>query len=60
MELFLSTHLSWEDEQVGYAHDFLEKKFSKATFDVLSQDIFFGHSNLDYLSLGTDNQRKKL
>ncbi|RWA06077.1 hypothetical protein EKO27_g9028 [Xylaria grammica] len=60
LELFLSRHSPWLNEQLGCVHDYLEKRFSKATLDVVSHDIEFGMLSVDYVSNGPLNHFKQL
>ncbi|KAI1632894.1 hypothetical protein F4809DRAFT_56899 [Biscogniauxia mediterranea] len=57
---YLSKHSPWENEQLGCIHDYLEKRISQASVDVLSHDIEFGELSIDYLTLGNDNYFKQL
>ncbi|KAH7022154.1 hypothetical protein EDB80DRAFT_628843 [Ilyonectria destructans] len=52
-------HPPWEDEQLGCVHDFLEKRFSQASRDVVAHDIDFGEYDTNYLSLGPENRWKQ-
>ncbi|KAH9986481.1 hypothetical protein F4779DRAFT_611798 [Xylariaceae sp. FL0662B] len=55
----LSQHSPWENEQLGCVHDYLEKRISKATYDIVAHDIEFGELEMDYLTLGGDNHWKQ-
>ncbi|KAJ3577903.1 hypothetical protein NPX13_g2663 [Xylaria arbuscula] len=57
--IFLSRHPPWVNEQLGCVHDYIEKRFSQASHDVLAHDIEFGELNIDYITNGPDNQWKQ-
>ncbi|KAF2489262.1 hypothetical protein BU16DRAFT_598145 [Lophium mytilinum] len=57
---FLSRHPPWENEQLGCVHDFLEKRLSEASLDVVAHDIEFGEYEIDYLEFGGENYWKQL
>ncbi|KAI5457678.1 hypothetical protein BGZ63DRAFT_427714 [Mariannaea sp. PMI_226] len=59
-ELLFSRHSPWENEQIACVYDFLEKRFSQASHDVLAHDVEFGELSIDYLTLGVDNQLRQL
>ncbi|KAH8688370.1 hypothetical protein BGZ61DRAFT_41692 [Ilyonectria robusta] len=54
--LFFSRVAPWENEQLGCVYDFLDKRFSHAARDVLAHDVEFGEYNIDYLSIGSENE----
>ncbi|TGJ78685.1 hypothetical protein E0Z10_g10076 [Xylaria hypoxylon] len=60
VQLFMSRHPPWVNEQLGCVHDYLENRFSKATRDVLYHDIEFGELSIDYISNGPLNFWKQL
>ncbi|KAI0555380.1 hypothetical protein F4679DRAFT_166559 [Xylaria curta] len=59
VDMFLSRHPPWVNEQLGCVHDYIEKRFSQASRDVLAHDIEFGELNIDYITNGPENQWKQ-
>ncbi|EHK16882.1 uncharacterized protein TRIVIDRAFT_206460 [Trichoderma virens Gv29-8] len=59
-EWFFSQHAPWENEQLSGAHDFLELKISKASYDILAHDVELGELGIDYLTPGGDNGWRQL
>ncbi|KAI1315803.1 hypothetical protein F5Y16DRAFT_197477 [Xylariaceae sp. FL0255] len=57
--MFFSRHPPWVNEQLGCVHDYIEKRFSEASRDVLAHDIEFREFSIDYLSNGPDNGWKQ-
>ncbi|GAP83033.1 putative amp dependent ligase [Rosellinia necatrix] len=47
---FLSRYSLWEMEQLACVHDFLAERFSKASFDALAHDVYFGQLRIDYVT----------
>ncbi|KAI1733360.1 hypothetical protein F4680DRAFT_464956 [Xylaria scruposa] len=59
VDMFLSRHPHWVNEQLGYVHDYMEKRFSQASRNVLAHDIEFGELSIDYITNGPENHWKQ-
>ncbi|KAI0967016.1 hypothetical protein F4678DRAFT_447161 [Xylaria arbuscula] len=59
VDMFLSRHPPWVNEQLGCVHDYIEKRFSQASRDVLAHDIEFGELSIDYITNGPENPWKQ-
>lgn len=53
---FFSNQPPWEKEQLASVLEFLELKLAKASHDVLAHDVEFGELEIDYITLGDNNQ----